>query len=364
MTHSELLSLFAEEGISTVGVVGLPERESAGGRDARATAERRYHRWLEAGMHGSMAYLERHAPMKYRPEQILPGCRSVIVAAFPYAGQGSTPPAPHTHRIARYALHRDYHRAFGNRLRRIARKLARIFPGERFRAFTDTAPLDERYFAEQAGVGFVGRNGLLINSAIGTRLVIGEILSTTPFAPTPAEPGAHGACPTGCFACGRACPTGALAAPGKMDARKCISYLTIEYRSMIDTALRPRMGPWLFGCDHCQDACPFNAAPLPSAPEPKQLPAAPDLAKLELEDILSLESDAAFNEVFAGTAIRRTGRPAIVRNACIVAGNLRRSDLAPRISELRKSPESVIAAHAEWVYNQLHGHGDPLFRGY
>lgn len=305
-----------------------------------------------------MTYLERHAPMKYRPDAILPGCRSVIVAALPYAAL-----APHPvgglqtaagGRVARYARHRDYHDDFGDRLHRIARRLRDRYPDDRFRAFTDTAPLDERFYAQRAGIGFLGRNGTLINKSFGSWMVIGEILSTHAF---PATAGTdHGACPPGCFACGRACPTGALQAPGKLDARRCISYLTIEHRGVIDFELALLMGDWIFGCDRCQEVCPLNAA----ARTPNTPPA--EAAHLDLGALLRLADDDAFDARFAGTALHRTGRVSLLRNACIAAGNANRTDLAPEISELACGSDSILAPAAGWVYNRLYGHGGSLLR--
>lgn len=362
--EAEIRRLFADEQLSTVGIApalsarrARPEDGARTGGDSSATAAaRRYQRWLEQGMHGSMSYLERHAAMKYEPEQLMAGCRSLIVAAYPYQssqrGSGGG-------RVASYAVHHDYHKAFGNRLRRIARALGKRFPEERFRPFTDTAPLDERFYAQAAGIGFVGRNTLLINESMGSWFVLGEIMTTMRLIPTPAAPAARSECPPGCFACGRACPTKALVAPGRIDARRCISYLTIEHRSEIPVGLRAQIGDRIFGCDECQRACPLNDPDsLARSPGPAPAPGAPEIdltAGIDLGEVMRIATDEEFSRRFAGTALRRTGRAALIRNACIVAANTKRTDLLPLIRQLSEDANPMVASTARWVYNGLHG---------
>lgn len=313
--------------------------------DAAATA--RYQAWLQAGRHGDMVWMERHAVGKYDPSQILPGCRSVLVTGLSYyqpgacgVGQG---------RIARYAWGRDYHRVLGNRLRRAARQLTDRYPQDRFKGYTDALPLDERYYACAGGAGFIGRNTLLIHSALGSWFVIGEILSARHWPATPLREPRHGACPTGCRKCLDVCPTGALTDFGEIDASRCISYLTIENKGPIPAEYRKAVGAWLFGCDLCQEVCPFQLR--------KQVTTERDFLAwragpgVSPSEILAMDEDA-FAARFAGTPIMRTGLWRMQRNACIVAGNLQDAQSLPALYRMRSGKDPILREHAAWALSQ------------
>ena len=332
---------FAHEGLEFLGVASV---------DASTDVEReRYSRWLSEGRHGTMAFLERHEPGKYDPGFSLEGCRSVIVAGMGYFQQRPDLPRG-SGLVARYAWGRDYHKVFLAKLKRVAESLAQTYPEERWRTFTDTAPLDERYWAQRAGASFTARNTLAINRGLGSWFLIGEILSTRVLESTGPAPHRHGSCPSGCRRCHDVCPTGALSADGRIDARLCISYLTIEHRGPIDDALKPGIGAWLFGCDLCQEVCPFNLAAQPTRePEFLAWKAGPDLP---LDELLDLDA-AAFTARFGGSPVHRAGRNGLVRNACLVAANTGAKELAPRLRKLASDTDAGVADAARWAVNTL-----------
>lgn len=346
-TDDELLHRsFAKEGLEYLGVAAAPRSP-----DERRLAGERYHRWLEEGRHGSMAYLERHEPFKYDPQAILEGTRSVVVAGLGYH-QSRPEPRPGSGLIARYAWGRDYHKVILAKLKRVADGLAQLWPGEAWKSFTDTAPLDERWWAAQAGASFTARNSLAINHRLGSWFLIGEILTTRAFLPS--QPRHQGICPSGCHRCHEVCPTGALDAHGRIDARRCISYLTIEHKGPIDDGLKPGIGSWLFGCDLCQEVCPFNLKVGPTVdPEFLAWKAGPDLV---LEEILQLD-DTTFTARFGGSPVHRTGRAGLVRNACLVAGNTGRTELKGAIAPLVSDPDSGVADAARWALRRLETKG-------
>lgn len=337
----ELKRLFGSEGLALLGVADAVVNEEG---------EREYADWIDRNFHGSMEYLERHRHAKFRPSELLNGCRSILVVGLNYYQPAGTPGAGQG-RVARYAWGRDYHKVLGKRLLRIRRRLEELYPGERFRNFTDATPLAERYYAQAAGIGFQGRNTLLISTQYGSWFLLGEILSTRHFPPSAPVEGRHGACPTSCRRCIDVCPTGALYAPHRIDASRCISYLTIEHKGSIPEALRPRIGNWLFGCDLCQEVCPLNVR--------RQVTAVEDFRSLnagstvELEEILSIETDEAFTQRFAGSPLMRAGRTGLIRNASIVAANNRERSLLPRLRELAADGDAIIREHAGWAVAQL-----------
>jgi epoxyqueuosine reductase len=299
-----------------------------------------------------MGYLERHAAQKYRPENLLPGCRSILFAALNYYQRpAEMSPEPPSGRIARYAWGRDYHRIFGKRLRRIVRELRSTFPDEDFRHGSDATPLAERSYAEEAGVGYVGRNTLLISGQYGSWFLLGEILSTRYFPQTGPPEGKHGACPRGCNRCIDVCPTKALEAPYRINASRCISYLTIELKGSIPEELRPLMGDWLFGCDLCQEVCPLNVR--------SQVTRDPDFtsrragSSADLASILDIADEDEFRKRFAGTPLMRAKREGLLRNACVVAGNTRAESLLPRLRRLRKESSAILREHAEWAIQTI-----------
>lgn len=334
-----LVELFEQCGLVMLGVSGValdnPQRET------------HYREWLADGGHGEMAYLERHAPLKFHPERILPGCQSVLIAGLNYYQDGQ--PAPGEGRVARYAWGRDYHKVLGKRLKQVAKGLQERYPGEDFKGFTDAVPLDERTYAEQSGAGFVGRNTLLINGLYGSWFLLGEILSTRLWPPSVPADEAHGACPSGCRKCLQACPTGALTAPGRIDARRCISYLTIEYKGVIPVDLRRALGDWIFGCDRCQEVCPFQLRKrVTQEPDFRQWRAGPGIS---LAAILAM-TEVDFKAAFAGSPVMRAGWRCLQRNACVAAGNTRDPQARAALECLAGGADELLREHARWALEQ------------
>ncbi len=295
---SELKRIANELGFTTVGVApALPIAE----------ALQAYHQWLSRGFHGEMAYLADHEILKQDPRSLLPSAQAVIVVTMNYF-QESTSPV----KVARYALGRDYHKVLRSRLRRLASSLSRLHPDAEFRACVDSAPLLERSYAHLAGLGWVGKNTMLIDSKRGSWFFIGVLLSSVPFASD--EP-SLGGCGT-CRACIDACPTGAIVNLNdrwQVDSRQCISYQTIEKRGelTVDT------DGWVFGCDVCQEVCPFNAV-RPSQPLRAAVTTEPDfLAVRRFPSLVELAqiSHEDWDGLTQGSAVRRTGYEGLKRNA-------------------------------------------------
>jgi epoxyqueuosine reductase len=269
---------------------------------------REYEAWLQKGYAGTMFYLEDHLALKRHPEELLPGCRSVIAVTLNY---NQEPPA--NPRIARYALGRDYHKVLRAKLRKLAHHLQEQHPQATFRACVDSAPIFERDYARLAGLGFFGKNTMLIDPRRGSWFFIGLLLTTLEL---PADKPFDGGCGT-CTACIEACPTGALVfeeGRWQLDARRCISYLTIEHRGPIDPGLE--MGDWVFGCDVCQEVCPFNQ-PRESQPDRAQSTNERDFQRREWPHLQQLAqlTVGEWDELTQGSAVRRAGYEGLKRNA-------------------------------------------------
>ncbi len=343
---AELSELLRAHDLELFGVAPV------GADHTREQAE--YREWIAGGNHGEMDYLARHESMKYEPRSILTSCRSVIMVGANYyqpvpAETGSSPEG----RVARYAWGRDYHNALGKRLKRVVRELRTRYPDEQFRSFVDASPLSERFFAERAGLGYTARNTLTISSAYGSWFFLGEILSTRPYGSTPVSEPVHGGCPSSCFRCGDVCPTGALYDHHRIDARRCISYLTIEHRGSIAEELRPLMGSWVFGCDLCQEVCPLNVrAQTTKIGDFTAHRAGPEL---QLDRLLAFEDQESYRQAFSGTPLLRPGRDAMVRNACIAAANTGRKELLRRLKELCNDHSDIVREHAQWAVKTLEG---------
>ncbi len=281
-------------------------------------------RWLSEGRHGEMAYLARWRELRGDPGRLLAGARSVIVVAEPYRQKGIERDSGRGRdggirgRVARYAWGRDYHRVMRKKLQRLVKGLHEAIdePFET-RICVDTAPVIERELAALAGIGWIGKNTLVMHQDLGSFFFLGEIITTLDLPPS--QP-AVDHCGT-CTRCLQACPTGALTAPYQMDAARCISYLTIEHRGGIAPQLQPLMGDWLYGCDICQDVCPFNRD-TPLATEAAYLPPAdhPLLPDPAVGDVLKL-SEKEYRELLAGSAMKRATLPMLKRNAEIVRRN-------------------------------------------
>ena len=348
--RAELSGLFHDEGIELLGVAGVAE----GGDDDSGEIHRseiNYRKWITAGYHGEMEYLRRHANAKYRPDRVMPGCRSVIVAGMSYYQEPSKQtPAQPAGRVARYAWGRDYHLSFGKRLKRIVGRLIDAYPEHKFRSFLDASPLSERHYAAEAGIGFTGKNTLTISTTYGSYFFVGEVLSTKEYA-TRVTPQPQRTCPSSCFRCGAACPTNALFEPFRLNASRCISYLTIEHKGSISVELRRRMGDWVFGCDLCQDACPLNVSARKTDNADFTTPRAGE--SIEISSLLALSDDEAFRSRFAGTPVMRAGRVGMIRNGLIAAANTRARELVPLIRHAACDENAIIREHARWAIGEL-----------
>jgi len=271
-----------------------------------------YHRqWLDKGCAGQMGYLHRNNDKRFAPAALLEGAQSVICVALNYRPGKGELPEDVLPTVARYALYDDYHGFIKARLFALAAFIQSLFPERRlgFKACVDSAPLAERALAQRAGLGFIGRNHMLINPELGGQILLGELLTTLPLeadAPLSENP---------CVDCGRciaACPTGALGADGTLDARKCLSYLTIEEQGDIPDAFAAHLGGCLFGCDRCLLACPFEKDAPPRTNT--QWPFHPEWATLSAEEILTW-TEADFEAHFKGSCLERLGLKRLQRNA-------------------------------------------------
>ncbi len=269
--------------------------------------------WLERGYHATMSWMARSPAKRADPSQVLPGCRSIISVGLNYYTGHRADERLGNGRIARYAWGTDYHRVLEDRLAQLEGRIARLAPGAVTRSYVDTGPLMEKAWAQQAGIGWIGKHTNLVSPEYGSWLLLGEILTTLDLDPD--EPGTD-LCGS-CTLCIKACPTGALGEPYVLDARRCISYLTIEFRgsaSEIDPEIAARMGNHIFGCDDCLDVCPFNlraAATEEPAFQPKPLSLSPGL------DRIAAMTESEFVTTFAGSAVRRAKRSGLQRNVAI-----------------------------------------------
>ncbi len=270
--------------------------------------------WLSAGYHADMTWMEKHTALRKNPCLLLKNAQTVIVVAQNYYYE--RPPAPpHTGQVARYAWGQDYHKALRKRLRKLAQYIQMNAPEAQCRIAVDSAPLLERYWAQQAGLGWIGKNGLVLRKDIGSWFFLGIVLTTLVLPPD--EPAASH-CGT-CTACIDACPTAAIVEPGVIDARRCIAYHTIENREAIPEELHGAMGNRLFGCDTCQEVCPWNRHRKESA-EPAFAPRK-GVANPSPDALLKMD-ESTFDIEFAGTPVRRAKHAGIQRNAAIVKDNL------------------------------------------
>jgi epoxyqueuosine reductase len=287
-------------------------------------ARERYYLWLEQEFHGEMEYLAKEPDRRCDPSRILPNVRSVIMLGLNYYQPNSEPVKAEHGRVSRYARGRDYHKIIASQIKRLVDALEQssdLPSGAEFRWFVDFGPFLERSYAEKAGLGFIGKNGMLINKTFGSWIFLAEILTTLELEPDVRDPFAHGHCST-CRLCIDACPTGAIVHPRTIDARKCISYLTIERPTVIPDDLADKMGELVFGCDICQEVCPYNQSPVLTANE--EFSSVRGVGEfLNLRKVIALESREAFLELTAGTPLTRPKEEGLKRNAEIVLRNTR-----------------------------------------
>lgn len=274
-------------------------------------------RWLTRGFHGAMAWMERTPEKRADPRLVLPGCRSIVSVGINYLTDHRPDERPGHGRIARYAWGRDYHKILSDRLKQLEQRLHTLAPEAKTLIYVDTGPVMEKAWAEQAGLGWIGKHSNLVSAEHGSWLLLGEILTTLDLEPD--EP-ATDLCGS-CTLCIQACPTTAIVEPYVVDATRCISYLTIELRgdqSAIPDELQSRMGNKIFGCDDCLDVCPFNLRAEPSQ-EPAFQPRAVTLAP-RLDDLAKLD-EPAFAALFQGSPIKRAKHSGLLRNVSIALKN-------------------------------------------
>lgn len=307
-----------------------------------------YRRWLAERFHGSMGYLERNVDKRLAPAELHPGTVRVISARMNYLG--ATPPAATelpandgSAYIARYALGRDYHKTVRRRLARLANRIEQR-AGGRFRAFTDSAPVLEKPLGEKSGLGWIGKNTLLLNEDAGSWFFLGEIYTNLPLPTTSlkSQPGCGN-----CRACIAVCPTDAIVAPGRLDARRCISYLTIEHKGTIPVALREAVGNRVFGCDDCQIVCPWNRHAQPS--EEAEFAPRHGLDQAAIAELLGWD-EATFLAKTQGMAMRRVSYQQWVRNLAVAAGNAPRDAAITAALRVRRPDASeMVREHIDWA---------------
>ena len=314
--------------------------------------------WLERGANGEMAWLERNAPKRCDPQLVLNNARSLITLAVNYhceVGRAVPCPPPDgahgvtrpTGEIARYARHTDYHDVLAEPLKSLSRFVDEL-GGASTRSlwYVDTGPILERDFAQRSGIGFVGKHTNVISRQFGNWILLAEILTTLELEPDAAEKNRCGTC-TRCIT---ACPTNAITAPFQLDARLCISYLTIELKGSIPVELRPAIGNRIFGCDDCLAACPWNR--FAREGQMMRQHARAELDSPDLLELLALD-DAQFKQRFAGTPILRTKRRGLLRNVCVALGNTAGVEALPALEKAAADAEPLIAEHARWAIERI-----------
>ena len=327
-----------ELGFGSVGIAGVELAED----------EAHLVNWLDAGFHGEMDYMARHGTRRSRPHDLAPGTVRVIAARMDYAPPGienawdmlSDDGRAY---VSRYALGRDYHKILRHRLQKLADRIGDVTGPFGYRVFTDSAPVLEKALARDAGLGWIGKHTLLLSRDAGSWFFLGEIYTDLPL---PLDEPASAHCGT-CTRCIDICPTQAIVAPYKLDARRCISYLTIELRGSIPEELRPLIGNRVFGCDDCQLICPWNKFAA-IATEPDFAPRH-GLESAQLVDLFAW-SEAEFLERTQGMAIRRTGYEGWLRNIAVALGNARPSQIVVESLRARSDdPSSVVREHVAWA---------------
>jgi epoxyqueuosine reductase len=350
-----MLEKKAEElGFSAIGVARA---------DAAPRTGERLREWLASGAHGDMIWLEETAERRGSPRGLWPEVRSVISLGMSYA-PAADPLAlaaePDVGRISVYAQGGDYHDIIKKALKHLARWLveeaaASTRSGEQcaLKVFVDTAPVMEKPLAEAAGLGWQGKHTNLVSRRDGSWLFLGAIYTTLELDLEPAD-AAHRIHCGSCSACIQACPTNAFPAPYRIDARRCISYLTIEHKGPIPHEFREAIGNRIYGCDDCLSVCPWNRFADSARRNQAFVPRA-ELAAPALADLLALD-DPSFRQVFAGSPIKRIGRDRMVRNAAIAAGNSGNRAFVPQLRTLADDPNPVVAEAAEWALAKLSAH--------
>jgi len=336
----ELTSCIRDEGLklgfSAVGIA--PAHPLAGDR---------FHEWIGRGYHGEMAYMARDPERRLDPDRVLPGARSVISSALLYRHRDppKDPAATHQAQISNYAWGTDYHLVLQQKLDGLVASISRLSPESRTRIYVDTGPVLEKTWAVNAGIGWQGKNTNILNRRLGSWFFLGEILTDLELEYD--EP-VRDYCGS-CTRCLDACPTGALE-PYVLDSRRCISYLTIELRGDVPEEHREGTGSWIFGCDICQDVCPWNRkSPFSTVPyfQPQPGPSETDLVTL------AAMTPEDFSDRYRETAIKRTKWRGLLRNVAVALGNTRDPEVVPALERLLNEDEAMVRRHAAWALAQV-----------
>lgn len=314
-------------------------------------------RWLERGDHASMEWIGRRTEVRENPSRLLPGARSALCVTLQYHPLvGEEEPAGDLWpRVARYARGRDYHDVMGRRLKALAARIREAFPGCGTRPYVDTGPILERELAARAGLGSQGKNTMLLSREWGSWFLIGEILLTLELEPHDPEPAAD-LCGH-CTRCLDACPTGALAESYRLDSNRCISYWTIEHRGDLPPAAREMIGDWVFGCDVCQEVCPWNDKPRSGTPRPgdhPELRLPPERAELDLAGLLELDREG-YVERFQVSPMKRAKLEGLRRNAAVAMGHRGEVRYVPALARTLETAEPMLRRHAAWALGRLGG---------
>ena len=313
-------------------------------------AEAHLRRWLADGFHGEMSYMARHGTKRSRPRELVPGTLSIVSVSMDYMNPADRPMAvlgnPAKGYVSRYAVGRDYHKLMRQRLQRLATGIGSTVGPFGYRVFVDSAPVLEKAIAEKAGIGWIGKHSNLVSKSGGGWFFLGEIYTDMPLPP---DTEAEDHCGR-CTACIDLCPTGAIVAPYRVDARRCVSYLTIELRGSIPEPLRPLMGNRIYGCDDCILACPWNRFAQSTGEAdflPRQGLASPDLVALFLWD------EATFLKRLEGSPIRRIGHACWLRNIAVALGNGETTHLVLDALHARLThPSDIVREHVLWALSR------------
>ena len=304
--------------------------------------------WLAEGLHGEMEWLVRNQERRTDPQLVLPGARSVLVLSLnywqPLPPQPSEPTSPAHGRIARYAWGDDYHDVITPKLEALDREMQSL--GGRQRIYVDTGPVLERDYAALSGAGWHGKSTMLVHPKMGTYFFLAEALTTLELSPDPPMADHCGKC-TRCIT---ACPTAAIRAPHELDARRCISYLTIELKGSMPEELRPLVGDRIYGCDDCLEACPWNR--FAQAASEAAFAHRPFVNGIALRDLLAL-SDESFRSLFRKSPIKRIKRRGLLRNVCVALGNVGSREDLPALRLAAGSPDPLVAEHADWAIREI-----------
>lgn len=318
---------------------------------------KRYHEWLQKGYAADLHYMLRDVPRRWVPQDLFPEAKSVITLAVNFfSGASKMEPKRGFGRVARYAWGKDYHSVIRKRLTEWVKLLPDLIGQPvKTKILVDSSPLLERAFASLSGIGFVGKNTVIISRKLGSFIFLSEVLTDIELQEDPirSDPFPLKDDCGSCQQCIRGCPTGALVSPRQLDARKCISYWTIENRGEIPEEIRSQIGDWIFGCDLCQDLCPYNG--LSQETQWREFfPESGTGPYLSLLEVLSIKTEEEFKRKFVETPLLRAKRSGLVRNACVVAANQRFGEAIPLLKELsQRDSEQTVRTHALWSLNQI-----------